>query len=101
MIDTSQMDFLTVAAIAFMPMFICGMLLRAKGVLGLLAVVGIVAVFAELFYDFRDWRLAAGGMAALVGLFAGGKISDKMELKRMMREKEEERRKRDARLKAR
>jgi hypothetical protein len=88
-------------AITFLPTVICGVLLRVKGISGLLAVAGIIFIGVTLFLDFQGWRQSTGAVAAMVGLLVGGKFSDHRELQRMKRIKAEETRHRDALLKGR
>jgi hypothetical protein len=85
-----------VVIVTFVPTFMCGALLRVKGVLGFLAIAGIIFIGVVVFQDFQGWRLSTGGIAALLGLFAGGKVSDFREFQRMKRAEEEGKRRRDA-----
>ena len=95
MIDMSQLNLIWVVIFTFVPMFICAALLRAKGVTGLLAITGAIVIAVVVFLDFKDLRLTVGGIAALVGLVAGGKVSDARELQKMKRATEVEKRQRD------
>jgi len=99
--ETSQLDLVWVVAFTFVPMMISASLLRAKGVTGLLAITGAISVAVVVFMDFQDFRLAVGAIAALLGLFVGGKISDARELAKMKQAKAVEKRRRDAWLRGR
>ncbi len=92
MIDTSNLNWIWVVAITFVPMFICASLLQAKGITGVLAIVGAIGIAVVVLLDFQGWRLGTGGVAALVGLVIGGKLSDSRELKRKQLEQAEKRR---------
>lgn len=100
MIDSSQLGPIEVALFGFLPMFVCALLLRAKGVVGILAIAGIIAVAGIMISDFEGWRLGTAAACAAVGLAIGGKISDNRERKRMVQVQDAERKKRDARLKS-
>jgi O-antigen ligase len=101
MIDTSHMDLIWVILFTFVPMMISASLLRAKGVTGLLAIIGAISIGIVIFMDFHDFRLIIGGIAALLGLFVGGKISDARELAKMKRTGAEEKRRRESMLRGR
>jgi hypothetical protein len=98
MIDTSQFSLIQVALFAFVPMFISALLLRANGIVGFLAIAGVIAVVAIILSDFSGWRLGVAGAGAALALGLGGWISDTRERKKMMLVKDEEKKKRDARL---
>lgn len=100
MIDADKLGFIEVLLFGFMPVFVCALLIRAKGILGILAILGMAGVAYILLSDFSGWRLGLGGVAALVGMAIGGTISDRRERAAMVRKKEEEQREREARLKA-
>jgi hypothetical protein len=97
--DTSGLGPVWVIALTFVPTFICGSLLRSKGLLGWLAIAGIVGVGAMLFLSFVGWRLGVGGLAAFIGLAAGGKLSDMRDHERMKRAAAREKKERDDRMK--
>lgn len=94
--NLNQLGLVWVMLLAFVPMFICASLLRAKGVMGLLALTGIIAIAAVVFIDLSDVRLSLAGIAALIGLAVGGKVSDYRERQRLNRLGAIEREKRDA-----
>lgn len=97
--NISELGPVGVILICLGPAFLCGSLLRTKGLFGWLAVAGIIGVAALIFLNFEGWRLGLGAVAALVGLAAGGKLSDVRELERMKREAALEKKQRDDRLK--
>jgi hypothetical protein len=94
MLENPIVHLIWIAVAMFVPSFICAALLRANGVRGLLAVVGLVAIAGYLFSDFEGWQLGIGTIAALAGLAAGGKLSDNIEYRRVMRKAEAEKNKR-------
>ena len=96
MSEPSQLDYIWVIVLSFAPMLICGAMLRAKGVLGVLAVLGILAGGVLIFMKFEGARLMVSGIAAVLGLAFGGQISDNMETNRLKRIQEEEQAKREA-----
>jgi hypothetical protein len=95
---TDQLGLVWVIIFTFVPMMVSASLLRSKGVTGLLAITGSIAVVVVVFMDFQDFRLAVGAIAALLGLFVGGKISDARELAKMKRTTVVEKQRRDAML---
>ena len=101
MIDLNQLNFFLVVIVTFVPTFTCGALLRVKGILGFLAIAGIIFIGVVVFQDFQDWRLAAGGVAALLGLLAGGRVSDFREFQRARRAAEDDKRQQNAMMRGR
>lgn len=89
-----QLDILWLVFSLFVPTFICSALLRANGVRGLLALVGLIAITVYLFADFEGWQLAIATISALVGLALGGKLSDHLEYTQSMRATEADKAKR-------
>lgn len=96
--DTSDFGPVWVIVSTCLPAFVCGALLRTKGLFGWLAIAGIVGVAAMLLMNFAGWRLGLGAVAAFVGLAAGGKLADVRELERMKRVAALEKKQRDDRL---
>lgn len=89
-----ELDLIWLVLSLFVPTFVCSTLLRANGVRGLLALIGLIAITVYLFADFEGWQLAIATISALVGLALGGKLSDHLEYTRSMRATEAERAKR-------
>lgn len=100
MSNLNQLGLVWVMVLTFVPMFICASLLHAKGVMGLLAITGIIAIGAVVFVDLSDVRMSLGGIAALVGLALGGKVSDHRHRKHLNRLGAIEREKRDAQMRS-
>ncbi len=94
----SELGPVWVILLTFIPAFACGSLLRTKGLLGWLAIAGIIAVAAMLFMNFTGWHLGVGAVASFVGLAAGGKLSDALELEKMKKAAATEKKQRDDRL---
>ncbi len=91
---STDSQLLWVLVALFAATFICASLMRAKGVRGLLALVGLAGVIFYLVSDFEGWQLSAAVVSALVGLSLGGKLSDYLELSRVERKNAAERAKR-------
>lgn len=101
MIVSSELNYIWVVLLSFVPIFICAALLRAKGATGLLAVVGVVAAAVLIFMNFESTRLAIAGIAAVLGLGMGGRLSDRREHQRLQRMHETERQRQQALMKSR
>lgn len=80
----SETNFVVALIGLFAVTFICAALLRANGVRGLLALIGLIAAGFHALSDYEGWQLAAATIAALVGLAMGGKLSDVIEYRRKM-----------------
>lgn len=85
-----------IALICFVPVFVGASLLRARGVVGLLAPVAVAAVIVLIISKFESLNFAIGVCAAFAGLFLGGRVSDMRELRRQKLQAERERKERDA-----
>jgi len=96
--EASQMDYIWVITFSLVPTFACGAMLRGKGAVGLLAVLGIAAAAALIFMNFEGTRLLVSGVAAMIGLGLGGQLSDHFETNRQKRLQDAERAKRDAKM---
>lgn len=95
--DLLQQGSLTTIAFAcFVPVFIGASLLRARGLIGLFALIAIAAMVVLVFSKLQDLRFAIGICAAFAGLFFGGRVSDMRELRRQKLQAEREKRERDA-----
>jgi len=97
--NSGELGLLDVATLAFVPMVIAAALLRTKGAVGGLVIVVIIAVLGFVFINLSGGHMFAGLLAAMAGLFAGGKVSDWQERKRTQEAADAERRSRDTRFK--
>ncbi len=97
--NLNHLSLIAIVMFAAIPMFICGSLVRARGVIGLLVLTAAITVAVYLFTGLQDYRLAVGELAAIVGLMLGGKVSDARERQRLNRIGEAKRRERDAMMK--
>lgn len=93
--DLSGISIYWVGAFVFVGTFVCGALLRAKGLAGVFALLGLAVIAIVVVAEFQDWRIAVAGVAALVGLTAGTQLSDKRHAEKMRREEEEAQRRRE------
>lgn len=93
--DPENLSTFWIVAIPLATTFVCAALLRARGVTGLLAIAGMLAMAIAVVGSLRDWRMAVAVIAMLVGITAGAKLSDKRHAASMKREREEEDRRRN------
>lgn len=96
--NTSELNFLGVLALGFIPMFVSGVFLRSSGLVGWLSILSALGTGLLIFSSFEGSRLVVSAIAAVGGLTLGGGISDKRERARMHRVKLEEAARREARL---
>lgn len=99
MIDTSQLGVVDVIVVTFVPVALAATQLRAKGVLGWIALSAIFAICIAAVVSFEGMKQAVGFVSALAGLAAGGKFSDWRALVQAKKVKEGEIRERSARFK--
>ena len=97
--ETDQ-SVLSIIGMTFVPMLICAALLRSRGITGMLAVAGVLAVLYLVFTDMQNWKMAVGGISAMFGLIVGGQISDVRERRRLKNIQDAERKKKEAVLKS-
>ena len=93
--DLSGISIYWVGALVLVGTFACAFLLRAKGITGLLALLGMALIAVLVITAYQECRIAVAGVAALVGLTAGTQFSDRRHAEKMRREEEEAQRRRE------
>ncbi|MEW6163590.1 MAG: hypothetical protein AB1642_00865 [Pseudomonadota bacterium] len=99
MIDPAQLDLPTAVALAFGVTALAATQLRARGLIGWIAVGTICFICIGTLVTLDGAKQIFGFVGALAGLAVGGKFSDWRQLKRTQRLKDAERRDHDARFK--